>query len=217
MIYNPPHFRENDRAALDAHIRRAAFATLVTTGADGVIVSHLPMLVDPDPAPGGSLIGHIARANPQWRASDLEKPALAIFMGPQAYVSPSWYPGKKEHGKVVPTWNYAVVHVTGRLSVSEDPDVVLDIVQRLTTEHEAGLAQPWKVSDAPADFVRAQLKGIVGLRLEIATVEGKMKLSQNRPEADRAGVVAGLEARGDAASRTVAERMRKPAPGGSAG
>ncbi len=184
----------------------------MTAGADGPIVSHLPMLIDPDPAPDGSLIGHIARANPQWRASDLEKPALAIFMGPHAYVSPSWYPGKKEHGKVVPTWNYAVVHVTGRLSVSEDPDVVLGIVQRLTTEHEAGLAQPWKVSDAPPDYVRAQLKGIVGLRLEIAKIEGKMKLSQNRAAEDRAGVVAGLESLGEPASGAVADLMRKATP-----
>lgn len=209
MLYNPPHFREQDRAVLDDHIRRMAFATLVTIGAEGPIVSHLPMLLLPDPAPGGALIGHIARANPQWRQSDLDKPALAIFGGPQAYVSPQWYPGKKEHGRVVPTWNYAVVHVTGRLAVLDDADAVLDIVTRLTNTHEAGFAAPWRVDDAPAEFVRAQLKGIVGLRLEIASVEGKMKLSQNRAPADRAGVVAGLEERGELAATSVAELMRK--------
>ena len=208
MLYNPPHFRENDRTILDAHIRQAAFATLVTAGAEGPIVSHLPMLLLPDPAPDGVLIGHVARANPQWRQSDLDKPALAIFGGPQAYISPAWYPGKREHGRVVPTWNYAVVHVTGRLVVLDDADAVLDIVQRLTDTHEATSAVPWKVSDAPAEFVRAQLKGIVGLRLEIASVEGKMKLSQNRPAADREGVVAGLEGRADADSAAGAAMMR---------
>ncbi|BBK32269.1 PaiB family negative transcriptional regulator [Stella humosa] len=214
MLYNPPHFRENDRAVLVAHIARAAFATLVTQGADGPIVSHLPMLMRPDPAPGGALIGHVARANPQWRASDLERPALAIFMGPHAYVSPSWYPGKPEHGRVVPTWNYGVVHVTGRLVVLDDPDAVLDIVERLTNVHEAGFEHPWKVSDAPADFVRAQLKGIVGLRLEITAIEGKMKLSQNRAAADRAGVVAGLESCDEPASAALAGAMRETGSGG---
>ncbi|BBK37653.1 transcriptional regulator [Allostella sp. ATCC 35155] len=208
MLYNPPHFREQDRAVLDDHIRRMAFATLVTAGADGPIVSHLPMLLLPDPAPGGALIGHVARANPQWRQSDLDKPALAMFGGPHAYVSPQWYPGKREHGRVVPTWNYAVVHVTGRLTVLDDPDAVLDIVTRLTNVHEAGFATPWTVDDAPPEFVRAQLKGIVGLRLEIASVEGKLKLSQNRTPADREAVAAGLEERGDPPSSGVAGLMR---------
>lgn len=212
MLYNPPHFRENDRTVLDDHIRRAAFATLVSAGAEGPIVSHLPMLLQAEPAPQGALIGHVARANPQWKASDLSKPVLAIFGGPHGYVSPSWYPGKTEHGRVVPTWNYAVVHVTGRLVVLDDPDAVLDIVQRLTDTHEAGFASPWKVADAPADFVRAQLKGIVGLRLEITSVEGKMKLSQNRPAADREGVVAGLEARPDPASHALGGLMREKGP-----
>ena len=212
MLYNPPHFREDDRAVLDEHIRRAAFGTLVSAGAEGPIVSHLPMLLMPEPAPGGALIGHVARANPQWRQSDLDKPALAIFGGPHAYVSPGWYPGKREHGRVVPTWNYAVVHVTGRLVVLDDADAVLDIVRRLTEAHEASFASPWKVSDAPEEFVRAQLKGIVGLRLEIASVEGKMKLSQNRPAADREAVVAGLDERGDPASVAVSELMRDRLP-----
>lgn len=212
MLYNPPHFREQDRAVLDDHIRRTAFATLVTAGAEGPIVSHLPMLLMPEPAPGGALIGHVARANPQWRQSDLDKPALAIFGGPHAYVSPGWYPGKREHGRVVPTWNYAVVHVTGRLVVLDDADAVLDIVRRLTDVHEASFATPWSVSDAPEEFVRAQLKGIVGLRLEIASVEGKMKLSQNRPASDREAVIAGLDERGDPASAAVSERMRDRLP-----
>ncbi|WP_374443029.1 FMN-binding negative transcriptional regulator [Stella sp.] len=208
MLYNPPHFREQDRAVLDDQIRRTAFATLVTAGAEGPIVSHLPLLLMPEPAPDGALIGHVARANPQWRQSDLDKPALAIFGGPHAYVSPGWYPGKREHGRVVPTWNYAVVHVTGRLVVLHDADAVLDIVRRLTDVHEASFATPWQVSDAPDEFVRAQLKGIVGLRLEITSVEGKMKLSQNRPVSDREAVVAGLDARGDAAASAVSDLMR---------
>ncbi|MCC7274314.1 MAG: FMN-binding negative transcriptional regulator [Alphaproteobacteria bacterium] len=212
MLYNPPHFRETDRAVLDDFIATAAFATLVTAGADGPIVSHLPMLLDAVPAPGGSLIGHVARANPQWRASDLDRPALAIFMGPQAYVSPSWYPSKAAHGKVVPTWNYAAVHVTGRLSTFDEPDALRALVDRLTATHEATFASPWRTTDAPDDFIRAQLKAIVGVRLEIAGVEGKMKLSQNRTQEDRAGVVDGLERRHEPAAAALAAMMRTAPP-----
>ena len=155
--------------------------------------------------------GPVPRGRWTWLRPARERTHPVLILGdggPHGYVSPSWYPGKTEHGRVVPTWNYAVVHVTGRLVVLDDADAVLDIVQRLTDTHEATSAVPWKVSDAPAEFVRAQLKGIVGLRLEIVSVEGKMKLSQNRPAADREGVVAGLEGRADAGSAAVAAMMR---------
>ncbi|MGE0714060.1 MAG: FMN-binding negative transcriptional regulator [Alphaproteobacteria bacterium] len=208
MLYNPQHFRETDRAALDAFVAEHPFATLVSVGADGPIVSHLPMLLDPEPAPGGSLIGHIARANPQWRASDVDKPVVAIFHGPDAYISPSWYPSKAEHGKVVPTWNYAVVHATGRLVPFEDADALRALVDRLTDTHEAAFAAPWRTSDAPEEFIRAQLRGIVGVRIEIASIEGKMKLSQNRSAADKAGAVDGLERRHEVPSEAVASLMR---------
>ncbi|MGE0723062.1 MAG: FMN-binding negative transcriptional regulator [Alphaproteobacteria bacterium] len=207
MLYNPPHFRETDRDLLRDHIARAAFATLVTVGADGPIVSHLPMFLEDDGSPDGRLVGHIARANPQWRESDFAKTAVAIFAGVDAYVSPSWYPGKAEHGKVVPTWNYTVVHVRGRLSIAEDPQAVRAIVERLTAIHEATLPAPWQVSDAPEEFVRAQLRGIVGVRIAIEAIEGKRKLSQNRAREDRAGVVAGLAARPDERSRDVRAAM----------
>lgn len=203
MLYNPPHFRETDRALLHDHIARVAFATLVTVGPDGPIVSHLPMYLDPAGGGEGALVGHVARANPQWKQSDLSKVAIAIFQGVNAYVSPAWYPGKKEHGKVVPTWNYTTVHVRGRLSVAEDPETVLGIVERLTTIHEASMPAPWKVGDAPDEFVRAQLKGIVGVRIAIEAIEGKRKLSQNRSVEDRAAVVDGLATRPDTGSQAV--------------
>ncbi|HKM61254.1 MAG TPA: FMN-binding negative transcriptional regulator [Acidisphaera sp.] len=189
-MYLPPAFREDDVAVLHDAIRRIRFGALVTVDADGVPdASHVPMLVDPDPAPYGTLIGHLARANPMIRATGT---ALAIFGGPNAYVTPSWYASKREHGKVVPTWNYVAVHATGPIEMIDDADALHAIVKRLTETHEAGRPAPWAVSDAPADFMRGQLKGIVGFRIPIARLEGKWKMSQNRPPADREGVVAGL-------------------------
>jgi transcriptional regulator len=209
MVYIPPAFREQDVAALNRHIEAVGFATLVTVGADGPLISHLPMLLDAQAAPHGALRGHLARANPQWQASDLAKPAVAIFMGPDAYVSPSWYPSKKEHGRAVPTWNYATVHVRGRLELFDDPEQLRAHVTELTERHEGRFAVPWRVSDAPEDYLRGQLKAIVGVRLKIEAIEGKMKLSQNRPMADRQGVVAALGASARPADRAVAELMQR--------
>jgi transcriptional regulator len=209
MVYNPPAFREDDLAQLHAHIRATGFATLITIGPDGPLVSHMPLLLDADAAPHGALVGHLARANQQLSASDFTKPAVAIFMGPDAYVSPSWYPSKHEHGRVVPTWNYRVVHVRGLIDLFEDANALRAHVSALSDRHEGRFALPWQVSDAPEDFIQRQLKGIVGVRLQIAAIEGKAKLSQNRSEADRLGVVAGLTASQRSSDHEVADLMAR--------
>lgn len=196
-MYLPPHFREDDLGRLHQAIAEAGLATLVTAGADGMIASHLPLILDPAGGPNGTLYGHVARANPQARiASGTE--GLAIFTGPEAYVTPSWYPGKAEHGKVVPTWNYVAVHAYGPLEMFSDADRLRDVVTRLTERHEGGRARPWAVSDAPDDFIGGMLKSIVGFAMPVARIEGKWKMSQNRPPADREAVAAGLAADGRA-------------------
>lgn len=206
-MYVPPHFRQDDVARLHEAIRQAPFATLVTLGGDGLIASHIPMYVEPEPGPYGTLVGHVARANPQWRDASAEVQALAIFTGPHGYVTPSWYPTKAETGKVVPTWNYVAVHAYGPVRFVEDPVRLLAIVTRLTQIHEAGRAHPWAVSDAPADYVQGMLRGIVGVELPIARLEGKWKLSQNRSAADRAGVAEGLARDGTPAQAALAAAM----------
>jgi transcriptional regulator len=193
-MYTPPLFQEDRVEILHAAIRAGGLATLVTLTADGLIASHVPILLDPEPAPYGTLTGHLARPNPQARGAVGD--ALTIFMGPDAYVTPSWYATKRATGKVVPTWNYVAIHATGPISFFDDPDRLLDVVTRLTGQYESGRAAPWAVDDAPADFVQGMLKGIIGFTLPIARLEGKWKMSQNRPAADRAGVVAGLQADG---------------------
>lgn len=190
-MYVPPAFREDDPAALAAIIAAARLATLVTATPDGLVATPLPLLFDPAEGPMGTLYGHVARANPQWRLP-VSGEALALFAGPDAYVTPSWYAAKAEHGKVVPTWNYVAVHAYGPVEFVEDADRLRAIVTRLTDYHEAGRARPWAVSDAPDGYIAAQLRGIVGVRLPVARIEGKRKLSQNRSAADRLGVAAGL-------------------------
>jgi transcriptional regulator len=166
--------------------------TLVTLGASGLFASHIPMVLEDDGSQFGVLQGHIARANAQWRDIVPTVDALAIFAGHQHYISPNWYPGKKEHGKEVPTWNYAVVHAYGSLKVVEDERWLLTFLNKLTNIHEAGSPVPWKVSDAPREFIKSLLNGIVGLELPIQRLEGKWKVSQNRTEEERMGVIEGL-------------------------
>lgn len=209
-MYNPPQFRE-DRPEVLAEIMRAArLALLVSAAADGGVpeATHLPMTLVPGEGPHGTLYGHVAKANPQWRGLAAAGAARAIFTGPEAYVSPSLYPSKQEHGRVVPTWNYVAVHAIGLVEVVEDAARLHAIVSHLTERHEASRAAPWAVTDAPDDFVASQLKGIVGIVLRIETLIGKRKLSQNRAEPDRAGVAAGLSASAEPADRAVAEAMR---------
>jgi transcriptional regulator len=196
-MYVPAHFTEQRLDVLHAAIRQAGLATLVTTGPDGLDASHIPFLLEPEPGPCGRLIGHVARANPQWKAPAGEADGLAIFLGPDAYVTPSWYATKRATGKVVPTWNYVAIHAHGKVRFFEDRARLLDVVTRLTQRHEGGREHPWKVSDAPADYLDGMLKAIVGVELTITRLEGKWKASQNRDEADRRGVVDGLEREGD--------------------
>ena len=202
-MYVPPAFRVDELDALHGVMRDARLANLVTATADGLVATPLPLFLVPEEGSYGTLYGHVARANPQWKLPPAGD-AMALFMGPEAYVSPSWYPSKLEHGKVVPTWNYLTVHAYGAVEFFEDADRLLRVVTRLTDLHERTRAQSWAVADAPEAFVQAQLRGIVGLRLPITRLEGKCKMSQNRSAADRAGVAAGLAASDHAADRAAA-------------
>ena len=190
VMYAPAAFAERRVDVLHAAIRAMGLATLATFGPDGPEASHIPMMLDPEPAPLGTLIGHVARGNPQAR---FRGPALAIFVGPDAYITPSWYATKRETGRVVPTWNYIAVHATGTLEPFEDPAELHAVVTRLTDRHEAQRAQPWAVTDAPADYIGGMLRAIVGVRLRIEKLEGAWKNSQNKSGADRRGVAEGLQ------------------------
>jgi transcriptional regulator len=194
-MYVPSQFSEDRKEVLHEAIRQAGLVTLVTMTADGLIASHVPMLLDAESGPNGTLYGHLARANPQATAEPIA-PALAIFTGPDAYITPSWYATKREHGRVVPTWNYVAIHAYGPLEMFDDAERLRALVSRLTDRQEAPRAQPWAVTDAPEAFVQGQLKGIRGFVLPIERLQGKWKMSQNRPEADRAGVAAGLGEQG---------------------
>ena len=190
-----PHFNAmDDPADVRAFVEAIGSAEVVTVGADGTpIATLLPILWSADTQ---TVIAHMARANPHWREIGDDSPCLAIVAGPQAYISPSWYAAKAEHGRVVPTWNYSAVHLTGTVRVHDDPDWVRDAVTRLTDHHEQPREQPWAVTDAPPTFVDKNLKAIVGLEIAVKRVEAKAKLSQNRSDDDRAGVVAGLRSEG---------------------
>lgn len=192
-MYTPPAFRDDDKDSLLATIRAARLANLVTATADGPLATPLPLFLDETEGEHGVIHGHLAKANPQWRVPAIGD-GLAIFMGPDAYVTPVWYATKQETGKVVPTWNYAAVHAYGPVEFFEDADRLLEVVTRLTNLHEGARAAPWAVSDAPADFIQSQLRGIVGLRMPVVRLEGKRKMSQNRNASDRAGVASGLAA-----------------------
>ena len=208
-MYVPSAFKQERSQALHAAMRACGLATLVTTGPDGPMASHVPMLLD-----DGVLYGHVAKANPQWQQSAPKANALAMFLGPDAYISPSWYETKRQTGRVVPTWNYVAVHAYGQIVFFSEPERLLDVVRRLTERHEAGRAAPWAVEDAPDDFIRAQLKGIVGFRLAIMRLEGKWKLGQNRSAPDRAGAARGLTQETAAGAAAVAALMAQGEPDG---
>ena len=200
-MYIPRKFALTDEQT-SAALAAAEFAQLVSHDPSGLLVTPLPLIYD---EPSHSLIGHVSRANPHWHADGAE--SVAIFAGPHAYVSPSFYATKTETGKVVPTWNYELLNVYGRLVVHDDPVWVLDLVTKLTNRHEAGRPEPWQVTDAPEAYTQSQLRGIVGVELVIAKVEGKAKMSQNQPAPNRAGVIAGLRESDAPQDRLVADRV----------
>ncbi len=197
-VYIPDHFKETRVDVLHDAIRQHGFATLVSMTAEGILASHAPLMLDPEPGPYGTLVGHLARANPHARAADPVVQTLVIFHGPHGYITPSYYATKSEHGKVVPTWNYTAIHAYGRLQAFDDPARLLDVVTRLTQLNEEPRALPWAVADAPDDFVQGMLRGIIGIALPITRLAGKRKMSQNRPAADQAGVIRGLRTDGQA-------------------
>jgi transcriptional regulator len=206
LMYTPSYFKDEDLASLHRQIEGTRLATLISVDESGLQASHVPLLLDPDSGPHGTLFGHLARANPQWKALSSGQ-ALVIFQGPDAYISPSFYAAKAEHGKVVPTWNYVAVHAYGRAEVFTDPARLLQLVSDLTDKHEGKRAEPWAVSDAPADYIEKMLNAIVGFAIPIERLEGKRKLNQNRSAEDVAGVSKGLAASQDHTDQEMARLM----------
>jgi transcriptional regulator len=211
-MYNPAAFRETRPEIVEAAIAAYPLATLVTMGSHGLEASHIPLLYDRGQGGVSILRGHLARANPQWRDYLPDTEALAIFRGPQHYVSPAWYPSNKEHGKVVPTWNYVVVQARGTLSFKQDPGWLLENVTALTERQEESNVPPWRVADAPPEFIDKMLGAIVGVELTIVSLEGKWKVSQNRPVSDREGVIAGLQNLDSPDARRMAQLVKAALP-----
>jgi transcriptional regulator len=208
-MYQPPAFREDRLEVQHEFIRAHPLGLLITAGPAGLIANLFPFLLDSDGSGKGTLRLHIARANPQWRELAAIEQCLVVFQGPQDYVTPSWYATKRETGKVVPTWNYATVHARGRPRIVDDDAWLRRQLEDLTLSREGRRAAPWQVDDAPADFIAAQMRAIVGVEIPILAIEGKWKMSQNRPEADRLGVIAGFREAGGAGetmAAIVAER-----------
>lgn len=206
-MYTPSSFRLDSLPDLHSHILATRLAILVSPAAQGLEATHLPLLLDPDAGEFGTLHGHLARGNPQWQALENGE-ALVIFPGVDAYISPSFYAAKAEHGKVVPTWNYQAVHAYGRAQVFSDAQRLLTLVSALTDRHEAGRAQPWAVSDAPPDYIEGMLKAIVGFSIPITRLQGKRKFGQNRSAADVEGIKAGLGASIDPGNQALAQAMK---------
>jgi transcriptional regulator len=202
-MYIPPAFRIDDNQDIYEVIRRAGLASFVTATTQGLIATPVPMFLNEKEGEMGTLYSHLARANPQWKLKPTGD-AMAIFMGPDVYITPSWYETKQETGRVVPTWNYVAVHAYGPAEFFDDENQLYELVSRLTNVHEANRPQPWAVTDAPPDFMKSQLKGIVGVRLPITRLEGKRKMSQNRSAKDRAGVIRGLSESADPDERAIA-------------
>jgi len=210
-MYLPEHFAEQRVDLLHRLISEHPVGALVVSTADGLEANHLPFELDAEPAPFGTLRGHVARANPVWHQFTRGVEALVIFHGPQAYISPSWYPSKEMTGEVVPTYNYLAVHGYGEIKIIHEREWLRALVTRLTDRFEANRAAPWRVSDAPATFIDKQLSAIVGIEIPLTKLIGKWKVSQNRPAADRAGVVAGLSERNDADSLAIAWWVKRKA------
>jgi transcriptional regulator len=213
-MYQPLPHRQEQLEAQHALIRGHPLGLLISHGADGLQANSIPFLIDPRASRFGTLQAHMARANGQWRALSAASDVLVVFQGADHYITPGWYETKRETGKVVPTWNYVMVQARGRPRVIEDSTWLRAQIEALTKRHESARPAPWAVGDAPEAFIDMQIKAIVGVEIEITDIAGKWKVSQNRPVADRAGVVAGLEALGDEASREMASIVRESAPKG---
>ena len=211
-MYLPPAFREDRTEQLQQLMREHPLATLVTLGRDGLVASHVPLVYEPVPDLPGRLHGHLARANPQWLGLPAEFEVLTIFHGPQTYISPSWYATKRSTGRVVPTWNYAAVHAYGTVETYTDAGRLRAHVASLTALHEENFSAPWRLEDAPEPYIAGMLNAIVGIDITITRLEGKWKMSQNRPAEDRAGVVQGLVSKGGSERCAIAQLVRDYAP-----
>ncbi len=217
-MYNPPHFAETRAEVLHQLIAAHPLGALVTLTSHGLDANHIPFEFAADAGPHGTLRGHVARANPAWKNFSATVDALVIFQGPSTYITPTWYESKKEHGKVVPTYNYCVVHALGPLRVIDDPAWLRAMVGRLTERFEASRPAPWNVADAPPDFIEKQLAAIVGIEIPLTRLVGKWKVSQNRPEVDRPGIIRGLQEQGDDTTSAMAALVKNfgPRPSGGA-
>jgi transcriptional regulator len=211
-MYQPSHFEEKRIEVLHQLIRENGLGTFITLIANGLEANHIPFEIDPEPAPYGTLRAHVARNNPVWREFSKDVDALVVFQGEQAYISPNWYQTKQDDGKVVPTYNYMVVHVYGAMKIIEDAAWLRALVGRLTDRYEASQAAPWKVTDAPDDYVEKMLSAIVGIEIPIGKLIGKWKVSQNRSAVDRAGVVTGLQQLGDENATAMAAAVQATLP-----
>lgn len=207
-MYCPAQFEENRLDVLLPFIEQHPLATIVSSNSSGLTADHIPLLHVAQEGSPGNLIGHVAKSNPIWHVPP-EQEHLVIFQGPSVYISPNWYATKAGAGKVVPTWNYAVVHVSATLRAFHESDTLLQTLDKLTTKHESNQTHPWKISDAPAEFIDRLLNSIVGIELNILSMQGKWKVSQNQPKENRESVVAGLEAQSDQDANRMAELVRR--------
>jgi transcriptional regulator len=216
-VYTPSYHEETNVLVLQALIQAHPLGTWATQGDGELIVNHIPFLLDPFRGEFGTLMGHVARANDVWRSFSKTVPSVVVFQGAESYITPSWYPSKRAHGKAVPTWNYVVVHAQGLPLVVDDKARLLEHLNQLTDVHEAKQPMPWKMADAPVDYTDRLIEHIVGIEIPIDRLVGKWKVSQNRPKADRLGVVAGLLAKEDPESTKMAGLVNQQVPSSDRG
>jgi len=203
-MYTPKYHALPDIRTMHTHIAEHPLGAWVCTAQNQLIANHIPFVLDAQHVTNGRLLGHVSRANPVWRELDGGAPSVVMFMGPHAYITPSWYPGKRQHGKVVPTWNYVTVHVHGVARAIEDPSWILDVINRLTDGQEVRRTEPWKVSDAPSGYIEKMLRAVVGIEIIIERLEGRLKVSQDEDDQDRLGTVEGLRQSSTAPSQVLA-------------
>jgi transcriptional regulator len=206
-MYLPKYHALTDLGAMQAHIDRHPLGAWVCQQDGGLVANHIPFFLDRTRGPQGRLMGHVSRANPVWRHLLSGAPSVVMFMGPQTYITPGWYPGKQAHGKVVPTWNYAAVHVHGVARTKDDPFWMLDMLHRLTDAQESKRASPWKVDDAPGDYIQQKLRAIVGVEITIDRMEGRLKVSQDEDRADRIATIEGLKQEPDTQAQLMARMV----------